>query len=73
MRRFNLTIAAAAIVSGVFSSVSIAQPPSPQDADPQTRNVHELGHELRVASFAAPEGQRAASHNTVSAWRTASS
>ncbi len=53
MRRFNLTIAAAVIICGVFSSGSLAQ-----DADSQTRNVHEMGHEIRVASFAAPEGQR---------------
>lgn len=58
MRRFHLTIAAAGIVGGVVSSPSLAQPPAAQDAAAQTRNLHEMGHELRVASFEAPEGQR---------------
>jgi hypothetical protein len=58
MRRFTLATAAAVILGGFFSSASIAAPPSPQDADPHTRNLHEMGHERRVATFEVPEGQR---------------
>lgn len=58
MRRLNLAIAAAAIVGGVFSSASMAEPPSPQNADAHTHNLHEIGRAPRVATFEAPDGQR---------------
>ena len=58
MRRFTLATAAAVVVGGLFASASIAGHPSPQDADPHTRNVHEMGHDLRAATFDVPDGQR---------------
>lgn len=58
MRGFTMAAAAAVIACGSFSSASIADSPSPQDADPHTRNVHEMGHDRRAATFDAPEGQR---------------
>jgi hypothetical protein len=41
-----------------FAGVANADPPSPQDADPHSQNVHEMGHDLRAATFSVPDGQR---------------
>ncbi len=46
-----------------FGLLAVAQtasaaPPNPQDADPHTQNVHDMGHELRAATFEVPDGQR---------------
>lgn len=35
-----------------------ADPPSPQDQHPSTQNMHEMGHDLKEATFAVPDGQR---------------
>jgi hypothetical protein len=58
MRISISSLVACIVASGFFASGSQATPPSPQDADPHTRNVHEMGHDLRAATFNAPEGQR---------------
>lgn len=41
-----------------LAGIASADPPSPQDADPHTQNTHEMGHDLRAATFEVPDGQR---------------
>lgn len=38
-----------------------ADPPTPQDQEPSTPNMHEMGHDARAASFSVPDGQRVVS------------
>ncbi len=54
------TIVLSLVLIGMLTLVSIASadPPSPGDADPHTQNVHEMGHDLRAATFEVPDGQR---------------
>ncbi len=53
-RRLLLPVPLVAILSlPVF-----ADPPSPQDQYPSTQNMHEMGHDLKPATFAVPDGQR---------------
>ncbi len=41
-----------------FASTGSAAPPSPKDAAPHTKNVHEMGIEPNEATFSVPDGQR---------------
>ena len=58
MRRSHLAVAATIVIGGLGSTGSLAGHPGPDETDPQSRNVHEMGHDLRAASFEVPDGQR---------------
>ncbi len=51
------------VATGLFAIAqsSYADPPTPQDADPHTQNVHEMGHDAKPATFSVPDGQRVVS------------
>ncbi len=68
MRRSRLLIPALVLI-GLFAvtrTVSAA-PPNPQDADPHTQNVHDMGHELQAATFEVPDGEREI-HSDIAFW-----
>lgn len=41
-----------------FAGGAVADPPTPQDDEPHTRNMHELGVDRLLATFEVPDGQR---------------
>lgn len=55
---YLITLALSILMLLLFAGVASADPPSPGDTDPHTQNVHEMGHDLRAATFDAPEGER---------------
>ncbi len=56
LRYFLLSILAFGLLA-VAPTVSAA-PPNPKKADPHTQHMHDMGHELRAATFEVPDGQR---------------
>ena len=48
------------VVAGLFAvtNLTFAAPPSPKDAHPHTKNVHEMGSSPNPATFSVPDGQR---------------
>ena len=57
MRHLTTALAAGIFAYG-FHGGAWSDPPSPQDADPHTQNTHEMGHDLKEATFSVPDGQR---------------
>ena len=48
------------VVAGLLAVTNTinAAPPSPKDAEPHTKNVHELGSSPHPGTFSVPDGQR---------------
>ena len=57
MRKLTSTSVAAIVLLGGYG-VAWSGPPSPQDTEPKTKNVHEMGHDLQEGTFSVPDGQR---------------
>ncbi len=57
MRHVASALFVTLLLSG-FHNAAWSNPPSPQDADPHTQNTHEMGHDLKEATFSVPDGQR---------------
>jgi hypothetical protein len=59
----NSKVISGLIVAGLLAvtNIATAAPPSPNDAEPHTKNVHELGSNPNPATFSVPDGQRVVS------------
>ena len=57
MRTLASTGVAAIMLVGGYG-VAWSAPPTPQDAEPHTKNMHEMGHDLQEGTFSVPDGQR---------------
>ena len=56
----HITIVSGLVFAGLFALAQStnAAPPSPNDAEPHTSNVHEMGSSPQPATFSVPDGQR---------------
>jgi len=58
-RSISVTFGSALIGLFAVAQAANADPPNPQDADPHSQNIHDMGHDLAPAEFfGVPDGQR---------------
>lgn len=57
MQKLASTGVVAAMLLGTYG-LAWADPPSPQDQDPSTQNMHAMGHDVQEATFEVPDGER---------------